>query len=476
MSLISRCQAAARKAAIFLTIVCFGFGSTIDLAVAQSQAQRGVEVAQQAQQRSSDAIGRANAAQQRAIAASERSVSAQDRASTAVETASSALERASAASENASQSAANALDLARSARFGGANQQTLSERYQSLSEISPASIELVDGDAAVRGQVIAIDLDDATLSLAIELGFSSISQEIIEGIDLRVTTLRVPEGWSIAEALRELRKTSGNALFSANHLHVQSSSVQADRSNVPLARSSTISGPAIGLIDGGVAENRYVTRIFQRGFAEGAPRADPHATALASLASGRGGVKSAAPGAPLLVADVYGDDPAGGNALAIARAMGWMARREVPIVIIGLVGPDNPIVQKAAENLAASGTIIVSPVGNEGAAAPPMYPAAYPAVIGVTGVDHRNRALVEAGRGEHVEFAAPGAQIRGASISGGLVELRGTSFAAPLVAGQLWRNRNAANPKIALEQQVEDLGPAGRDTTFGHGLICGTCR
>ena len=49
----------------------------------------------------------------------------------------------------------------------------------------------------------------------------------------------------------------------------------------------------------------------------------------------------------LVVADVYGSDPAGGNALALARALGWMAIQRVPVVAISLVGPPNLLVARA---------------------------------------------------------------------------------------------------------------------------------
>src|SRR3546814_20247242 len=59
-----------------------------------------------------------------------------------------------------------------------------------------------------------------------------------------------------------------------------------------------------------------------RGFAEGAPSASSHGTAVASLI-----IRGGSPESALIVADIYGRDPAGGNAVAIARALGWMASR-----------------------------------------------------------------------------------------------------------------------------------------------------
>src|SRR3546814_7932466 len=79
-------------------------------------------------------------------------------------------------------------------------------------------------------------------------------------------------------------------------------------------------------------------RVEQRGFAAGAPHASRHGTAVASLLIGSGAVRGAAPGGRLLAADVYGSDPAGGNASAIARALGWLVQRGAAVTTISLVG------------------------------------------------------------------------------------------------------------------------------------------
>ena len=92
-------------------------------------------------------------------------------------------------------------------------------------------------------------------------------------------------------------------------------------------------------------------------------------------------------------------------------------------------------------------------------------------MIAVTGVDGRNRPLIEAGRSLHLDFAAPAADMAAAAPGGGLQAVRGTSFAAPLVAGRLARSSLAA-----LNAEAKDLGRKGPDEIFGRGLVCGDCR
>jgi subtilisin family serine protease len=110
-------------------------------------------------------------------------------------------------------------------------------------------------------------------------------------------------------------------------------------------------------------------------------------------------------------------------------------------------------------------------------------------VIGVTAVNAGRRALFEAERGPQVMFAAPGADIVAAALPDGFESVRGTSFAAPLVAGLLAERLQGAtaghdpgpspgfDPAAAraaidaLARAALHLGARGRNTVFGYGLV-----
>src|SRR6185503_9552733 len=114
-----------------------------------------------------------------------------------------------------------------------------------------------------------------------------------------------------------------------------------------------------------------------RGFATGAPVASQHGSAVASLLAGAGVTD-------LRVADIYGTDPAGGNALALIRALDWLTGGGAKVISISLAGPNNSAVAKAIAAAQRRGVVIVAAVGNDGPAAPPAYPASYPGVVAVT--------------------------------------------------------------------------------------------
>ncbi|MBO9694835.1 MAG: S8 family serine peptidase [Sphingopyxis sp.] len=374
------------------------------------------------------------------------------------------------------------VDAGRLTGLGDQLAQVRLDRITGLVRANRDSIELDErGEAAVRGVLVASGVDAAMIARAGEAGFALIDRERIEGLDLDIARFRVPDGRSLGRARRQLARLLPEAGVDADNLYFASGPGGALPGGA-LAAATGSGKASLGLIDGGVAAHPSVAgRVEQRGFAKGAPSASRHGTAVASLLIGDGGVTGAAPGQRLLAADVYGTDPAGGNASAIARALGWLAQSGVAVTTISLVGPDNRLLSTAVSRAQARGMLIVAAVGNDGPAAPPSFPASCKGVLAVTGVDRKGRALPEAGRALHVDFAAPGEAVLAATGTASTDRLRGTSFAAPLVAGRLALRYPAPSvdrigPAVtALVLEARDLGKKGRDKVYGHGLICGSC-
>ena len=318
---------------------------------------------------------------------------------------------------------------------------------------------------AVRGEVLLLDPDPEALQIAGKAGYPVLEQNSIAGLGVPFVRLGVPAGRSLAHAIRELRKALPGRTISADNLHFPAGRVGASvkRKSNPGALPR---GGTVGVIDGGIAGSDRLAA--QHGFARGAPKSSEHASAIASLLAGAGT-------AHIYGADVYGSDPAGGSALAIAKALGWMAQQAVPVVSISLVGPDNPLLARTIAAARKKGIVVVAAVGNDGAAAPPAYPASYAGVIAVTGVDGANRVLIEAGRAKHLDYAAPGADMSALVPGKGRIELRGTSFAAPLVASRIAARRASLHSAAkALEAvDTEAVYPSRRT---GRGVVCNICR
>ena len=340
------------------------------------------------------------------------------------------------------------------------------DRLTALVRDHPREIALdPDGFPARAGEVVIEDPDDRIIAAATARGFTIV--ERADALGVGFARLGVPSGMSLRTAIRDLRKLGASGV-TADQLHFQSGAITAAVAP-PVAGDR---GPAIVIIDGGVAGGA----AEQRGYAAGAPRPSNHGTAVASLILGRGAVRGVAPDARLYAADVYGSDPAGGNATAIAKALAWMAVARVPVVTISLVGPSNPLLARVVAAAQARGTIVVAAVGNDGPAAPPAFPASYPGVIAVTGVDARGRVLIEAGRAAHLDYAAPGADMLAANAGGGTTAVRGTSFAAPLVAATILNAYPAPDPQARRAALAKVDAGARKGPRYGRGLVCERCR
>ena len=311
------------------------------------------------------------------------------------------------------------------------------------------------GMPIVRSQILALGMNEAALTAARAQGFDVVRSDAIDG-EAMLVTLRAPARMSTRRALRRLRQADPQGVYDFDHLHLESG---VALTIAEFAQSGASGGPRVGLIDSGVDASVRVAE--QRAFAAEQPVAGPHGTTIAGL------IRSAAPGARIYAADIYGGAPTGGASSALARALGWLATENVAVINVSLVGPRNRVVEAVVSRMAARGFVIVAAVGNDGPAAAPLFPASYDGVVGVTGVDARDRVLIEAGRGAQVDFAAIGVQGRA----------RGTSYAAPIVAARLAARlpapgASAAQNAIAtLRGDARDLGARGRDDVYGYGLI-----
>ncbi len=343
------------------------------------------------------------------------------------------------------------------------------------------------GELVVRAEVVAIDISDAALARAVKAQFEVLRTDDLADLGVKITVLQTPEGMSASRGLKKLRRLDPEGIYDFNHVYLESgegmagTGQQARAVDVPAAGGGVVH---VGLIDGGIDTNHVSLRanVVHAVGCDGAPVPSAHGTAVASLLAGSSGsFHGAAPGAKLFAVDVYCGRPAGGAVDSVAAAFGWMARYRVAVINVSLVGPRNALLERVVASLVSRGHLIVAAVGNDGPAAPPLFPAAYDGVVAVTAVDQRHRVLLEACRGKHLDVAARGADLS-AAVSGlpeSFAAVRGTSFAAPIVAGLL--ARELQEPDAAQRDRVvsgllaaaEDLGPRGRDDIYGAGLVGG---
>lgn len=339
------------------------------------------------------------------------------------------------------------------------------------------------GELIVRAELLAQPSSPAARDALRAAGFEPLREVPLDGLDDALLVMTAPPGLDLAGAVARARAIDPAGAYDFHHVYLDGGRVGAPGAAMsapaPAPRASGVP-LRVGLIDSGVDAAHPSLRqadIRRHGCADGAHPA-PHGTAVASLMVGAGAhFTSALPRAVLYAGDAYCDAPTGGSVEAIVRELAWLARLHVAVVNISLVGPPNQILQRIVEHAVAQGMLVVAAVGNDGPAAPPLYPASWPGVVGVGAVDGKLRLLPEGARGPQVMFVAPGADMAAAaSGTRAFAPVRGTSFAAPLVAGLLAAGYQVPSPEGAraalarLASSARDLPQAPREG-IGRGLV-----
>ena len=186
-------------------------------------------------------------------------------------------------------------------------------------------------------------------------------------------------------------------------------------------------------------------------------------------------------------------------AAGLANDSGTFPAATAAIINLSLSGEGfSQMNQALYRELRERGTIVVASAGNEATRAP-AYPAAYDGVISVAAVDAQREIASYSNRGTSIDISAPGGDgstdfngdgypdgilSTGGSADAGGVEfaytfLNGTSMAAPHVSGVIALMKSI-NPQLdgpQLESLLQsgsltdDLGSAGCDDLYGHGLL-----
>jgi serine protease len=223
------------------------------------------------------------------------------------------------------------------------------------------------------------------------------------------------------------------------------------------------------------------------------------ASTIAEATDNQEGVAGIAFGCAIMPVKVL-DDVGDGSAFTVVNGIDFAVANGAKIINLSLGGrEDHPLVHAAIDRAVAAGVAVVAAAGNTYGGAV-EFPAALPNVIAVGAVDRRKALAEYSSIGPEVDVVAPGGDVfrdddgdglpdaiyqqmpdRDALEAGrfdvfGYFGLDGTSSATAHVSAlaALLYSQGVTDPaaiKAAIERSAEDLGPAGHDDRFGHGLI-----
>lgn len=348
--------------------------------------------------------------------------------------------------------------------------------------------------AAPRPEIVVTATDPAVIDQIAARGYGLLSRDRLELMGADIARFALPAGRTLEQARAEILQLAPAAVLDPNHVYRPSElACGADGCAAfgmigwSPASISCPAGATLGMIDTGVNVDHEalagveVERVALAG-PERRPSSKTHGTAIAVLIAGRADSRTPGllSGVRLVAADAFHADASGqdaADAFDLARALDRLAASEARVVNLSFAGPANLVLERVVQAVLDRDVVLVAAAGNAGPNADPLFPAAYEGVVAVTAVDRRLRAYRQAAAGGHIDFSAPGVRLwTAASVRGGRFR-SGTSYAAPFVSAALAAIR-AADPSATGPQAVErlaagaaDLGPAGRDDTFGWGLV-----
>jgi type VII secretion-associated serine protease mycosin len=260
---------------------------------------------------------------------------------------------------------------------------------------------------------------------------------------------------------------------------------------------STGAGVTVGVVDTGVDAGvpqlggHVATGTTFAGGSNGNTDCVGHGTQVAGIivaqASGSVGFEGLAPDSkvlPITAAQAIDDAQPGSqqtppDAKTLAKAINYAVGHGAGVINVSIVvHTDDPSLQDAVANAIAHNVLVVAAVGNapnSGSSTP--YPAAYPGVLGVSGVAQDGSVLAGVQAGSYVGLVAPGASVTTTQRGGGLVTVSGTDYATAFVSATAalvrarWPNLGPDELIRRLEGTATPMAGGPTSPQYGYGEV-----
>ncbi|WP_431683797.1 S8 family serine peptidase [Kitasatospora sp. KL5] len=253
---------------------------------------------------------------------------------------------------------------------------------------------------------------------------------------------------------------------------------------------STGKGVTVAVVDSGVAASHpgldhqllpgsSVLGDQSNGLSDTSP--DSHGTSVAAvIASSTANAGSGAPGlakdSRILPVRVTASGAA--TPQNVAHGIAWAVDHGARVINVSM-GSDqpDPMLRKSVEYAIAKNVIVVAAAGNLGEQGnPAQYPAAFPGVVAVTGVNSSGEFWPPSESGNWVTLAAPAADISSTDSQGSPRTVAGTSYSAAYVAATaalLLERYPELTGHQAIQRIIDTTSQHHQkpDPKFGYGVV-----
>jgi subtilisin family serine protease len=272
-------------------------------------------------------------------------------------------------------------------------------------------------------------------------------------INRTLVRFRIDSGNSVRATLLAMRGLGGIAAAQPNHFF-QGAQLQSAPSSQPEPAQYVVSklhlleahrvtngdDVLVAVLDSQVDMNHPdLAGVFAANFDALGGEATPHmhGTAIAGAIAAHQKLVGVAPKVRLLAVRAFsgGGEGAQGTTYDILKGLDWAAGQNARIVNMSFAGPADTMMRDMLAKAYARGIVLIAAVGNAGPNSPPLYPAAFTGVIGVTATDANDKLLPQANRGAQVTVAAPGVDILAPAPNGAYQVTSGTSIATAHASG-----------------------------------------
>ncbi len=324
---------------------------------------------------------------------------------------------------------------------------------QNLSSLGRTAYRLqIGGGRSVREIIRALEAINI-----IAVAQPNYQYQLVQQVPAAIAPFTASRGDPAQYTMGKLQLNEAHRVASGNNIIVAVIDSEVDRDHVELA---------------GTISQRFDAT-------ESESKAHSHGTAMAGAIVSRERLLGVAPGAKILAVRAFSETgrSAESTSFNILKGMEWAISQGARVINMSFAGPYDPSLERALKDAAAKGVVLIGASGNAGPKSPPLWPGADPNVIAVTATDSGDKVFRQANRGPYVSVASPGVEILAPAPQAGYQLSTGTSIATAHVSGvvALMLERDPTltplDVRLILESTANDLGPKGRDTQFGWGLV-----